>query len=216
MNRHHLIYLQADDVFTFLDPSLPLAVQQKVQQMIQLNMPFTVCRQESEDYFKVAASCFVDGQKYRVALGLAAAPKRSHNPLALSNIITQFDLITQQHLKQFIQDLAVLSCSVHVYGSYACQYLYQEQFTHAQSDLDLLIEISNTHVIAKVLQLIQHVQSQLSIRIDGEIALKNTQNIAFNELIFARNHQQNSIIVKELSAIHLQSIAAIFGGNLNE
>ncbi|WP_353173208.1 malonate decarboxylase holo-[acyl-carrier-protein] synthase [Acinetobacter rudis] len=215
MNRHDLIYLQAKDAFKFLDVSLTPAVQQKIEQMIQHNMPFTVCRQESEDYFKVAANCFVHGQKHRVALGLASAPALSHRPLPLSHLIDMFDVETKNILEQFILHLNTLNCSVYVYGSYACQYLYQEQFIHAHSDLDLLIESSHTNMFRPILQAIDQLKTQLPFSIDGEITLNKTQNISFNELIFALNQKQDSIIVKELSKISLASIAAIFGGNLN-
>lgn len=215
MNRHHLIYLRPEDAFIFLDASLILPVQQKIRHMMQQNMPFTICRQESKDYFKVATNCLINGRKYRVALGLAWVPASSQKPLHLSAITETFDTQTKSILHQFIQQMEKLNCSVYVYGSYACQHLYQEKFVHAQSDLDLLIESSNMEMIAEIIQAIDQLKKQLAIAIDGEIALPTTQNISFNELIFALKHTQKSIIVKELYEISLQNIAEIFGAKLD-
>jgi len=214
MNRHHLIYLQPNDTFSLLDSSLTTSVQQKVQQMIQQNLPFTVCRQDTEAYFKVAANCLVQGQKFRVALGLKCTPQVSQQPPLLSSILDMLDLPIQHTLQQFIQHMQTLSCSVHVYGSYACQYLYQDQFIHAQSDLDLLLELKDMQTLALVIQALAQLKTQLPIRIDGELALLHGQNISFNELLFALDQQQDSIIVKELYAIKLQSLAELFAGSL--
>lgn len=215
MNRHHLIELQPEDVFSFLDSSLDASVQQKIQQMIQQHMPFTVCRQDTDAYFKVAANCFVHGQKYRVALGLASAPVLSRSPLQLCEILDDFDPPAQRLMQQFILRMQQLGCTVHVYGSYACQHLYQENFVHAQSDLDLLIEASSAADLSAILSAIVQLKSQLAVPLDGEIALTHGRNISFNELIFALTHQQDSIIVKELRAISLKKSAEIFGGNLH-
>lgn len=216
MNRHYLIYLQPNEIFRFLDTSLATPIQQKIHQMIEQNIPFTVCRQESRDYFKVAVSCFMHGQKYRVALALHTFPTQSHKPPLLSVIAENLDLQTQLLLQTFVQNMDQLSCSVYVYGSYANQYLYQESFIHTQSDLDLLIEANDIKKIPQIIQLIEQLKTQISITIDGEITLPTAQNISFNELIFALNHQQDTLIVKELNAIYLQNVAEILGGNLYE
>ncbi|RZG87034.1 malonate decarboxylase holo-[acyl-carrier-protein] synthase [Acinetobacter sp. WCHAc060033] len=216
MNRHHLIYLQANETFRFLDTSLAVSIQQKIHQMIEQNIPFTVCRQESVDYFKVAVSCFIDGRKYRVALALDTVPVQSHKPPLLSVIAENLDTQTQALLQAFIQKMEQMSCSVQVYGSYANQYLYKENFVHAQSDLDLLIEVNEMNKLPQIIQAIEQLKIQISITIDGEIALPTAQNFSFNELIFALNHQQDTLIVKELYEIRLQKIAEILGGNLYE
>jgi len=215
MNRHDLIYLQTTDEFQFLDKSLSQEVKSKVQDMILHNIPFTVCRQESEDYFKVAINCMVQGQKHRVALGLSTTPTLSHKPLLLSTILDFFNDQTSTELKSFIRRIAMLSCSVHVYGSYANQFLTKESFVRSQSDLDLLIQLENISCLNQLLEEIIQIKQRISINIDGEINITETQNISFNELIFALQHQQEQVIVKELRHISLQNIADIGGGQLD-
>ena len=70
--------------------------------------------------------------------------------------------------------------------------------------------------LPQIIQAIEQLKIQISITIDGEIALPTAQNFSFNELIFALNHQQDTLIVKELYEIRLQKIAEILGGNLYE
>lgn len=215
MNRHDLIYLQASDSYRFLDTSLPLQVKQKIQEQISQNIPFTVCRQESEDYFKVAINIMLQQRKYRVALGLSATPTLSQRPLLLARILDRFSAEIQTMLQHFISAMQQLSCCVYVYGSYANQFFNPDIFVHAQSDLDLLIQPEHRHALDQIIAEIIKFKAQLCIPIDGEIALEHKQNISFNELIFALHHQQEQIIVKGLRDIKLQSIADICGGNLN-
>ena len=215
MNRHDLIYLQASDSYRFLDASLPLQVKQKIQEQISQNIPFTVCRQESEDYFKVAINIMLQQRKYRVALGLSATPTLSQRPLLLAKILDRFSAEIQNMLQHFISAMQQLSCRVYVYGSYANQFFNPDIFVHAQSDLDLLIQPEHRHALDQIIAEIIKFKAQLCIPIDGEIALEPKQNISFNELIFALRHQQEQIIVKGLRDIKLQSIADICGGNLN-
>ena len=225
MDRHDLIYIHPQGALHFLDTALPESVQNKVKEMIAKHIPFTLCRQEYADdlsleqqqqNLKVATSCMHNGRKYRVALQLASLPLWIHKPLPLAKMVSHFDPAVQVALTLFIEHLNELQCDVCVYGSFSNEYFTQAQYTHAQSDLDLLLIPHAPEKLEQVLMKIQGLQALTSFKIDGELQLPNAKNVAFNELIYALKHQQQQIVVKGFRQISLENITELLGWNTHE
>lgn len=215
MHRHDLVYLQPDEAFTMLNASLPLSVIQAVNNMIEAQQPFTVCRQSTAHVSKVATSHIENHCKYRLALQLSATPKIITLPLALERLIPSLPKNIQQQMQCFINQCRDLSADVYAYGSFANQYFTNLPFVNPTSDLDILIIVNNMDVLAKILVEIetfkQFATSKIDLRIDGEVRLYGHNDVSFNELIHALISDIPTVVVKTIYDVELQTMDVLLG-----
>src|SRR5690606_37678672 len=134
---------------------------------------------------QLALNCLVAGYKYRVAWGVAGRDiERLTRPPSLRPPV-QADLQTFQReiLRDFADRLDQQGCDVYVHGSYAYQALTREAYVRPVSDLDVLLYPQHQNDVPEILQLIQQVQAQSSVHLDGEIQIHPDWHVSFNELI---------------------------------
>jgi len=220
MHRHDLVYLQPEEAFTMLNASLPLAVIQAVDDMIEAQQPFTVCRQSTPHISKVATSHIENNCKYRLALQLSTPPEVMTLPLSLEILIASLPNDIQKQTQYFISKCRDLSADVYAYGSFANQYFTTLSFVNPTSDLDILIVVNNMDVLAKVLvetdAFKQFAKSRINLRIDGEVRLNGYEDVSFNELIHALISNIPTVVVKTLYNVELQPIDVLLGWNTYE
>lgn len=218
MDRHDLAYLRDSATLHFLDVSLPEIVKQKVSQLLSQHIPMTICRQEDLDagQVKLAINCLVEGYKYRVACWVAEHDiERITRPLSLQTLLKSDSQILQRKvLSDFADSLERLGCGVYVYGSYAYQALTQEAYVRPTSDLDMLLYPQHQHEVPEILQLIQQIQAQSSVRLDGEIQIHPAWHVSFNELIAVFPEMKQQVIVKGIQRVDMLRLEQLFEGKL--
>jgi phosphoribosyl-dephospho-CoA transferase len=113
-----------------------------------------------------------------------------------------FDTLREQQTKALI------------FGSYGWQYLTGCQYLHLQSDIDLLLHVSNSKQADSVVQSVAKL-NWINPRIDGEIAFANGDAVAWREWqnwrlklaldSHAGNAKRNEILVKRIHGAALES-----------
>ncbi len=219
MQRHDLVYLQHHESYDFISTSLPLSVTMAVNKMIEYKQPFTACRQDIDNAIKVATSYIENGRKYRLALKLFKTPEFIVPPLALEILIPQLPKKIRKNTQDFIDRCSSLECDVHVYGSFANQYFTGLPFVRPTSDLDILIIAHNNNISQILLEIEafnQIAKSVIGLTVDGEIRLQGSNDISFNELIYAIIFGIPTVLVKTLCDIKLQKTDVLLGWNTDE
>lgn len=214
MDRHDLAYLHQHANIYFLELSIPEQVKQKVRKLLKNNVPLTVCRQEQIDVgqVKLAISCFVAGQKYRIALTVDSVDiLKITRPVALQHILSQFPPLTVQSLARFLTQMLQLNCEVYIYGSYAYQYLTQEQYLNAGSDLDMVLYPDNNQHFNEILGYLGKLKNEIDICIDGELKIHPEWHVSFNEMIQILPDLDQQIIAKGIKQIGLIPLKELLG-----
>lgn len=215
MHRHDLVYLQSKEAFTLLNASVPLSVVQAIDEMIDVQQPFTVCRQTPQQPFKVATSHIENHCKYRLALELSAPPTVITLPLALEKLISSLPNDIQKQTQDFVTQCRDLMADVYAYGSFANQYFSHLPFVTPTSDLDVLIVVNDMDKLAEILIVIdafkQMAQSTIDLRIDGEVRLNGHDDVSFNELIHALTSEIPTVVVKTIYEVELKTMDVLLG-----
>lgn len=218
MNRHDLAYLCDAANLHFLDVSLEETVKQKVYQLLSRHIPMTVCRQEcvDEGQVKLAMNCLVEGVKYRVACLVDKNDiEQITRPLSLLTLLkTDSHLQQFKLLKDFSDRLEQLDCKAYVYGSYAYQAFSNETYVRATSDLDIVLYPKHNDTVPQILQLMQQLQTQSTIQLDGEIYIYPDWHVSFNELITVFPEMKQHVIVKGIQHVKMLSLEQLFEGSL--
>lgn len=218
MDRHDFAYLRDSATLQFLDVSLPETVKLKVSQLLSQHVPMTVCRQEGLDagQVKLAINCLVEGYKYRVACWVAEYDiEQITRPLSLRALLkADLQIFQREILSDFADKLEQRGCEVYVYGSYAYQALTREAYVRPVSDLDVLFYPKHQNDVPEILQLIQQVQAQSSVQLDGEIKIHPDWHVSFNELITVFPAVKQQVIVKGIQRVDMLRLEQLFEGNL--
>lgn len=214
MDRHDLAYLRPAANLHFLESGLTEYPKQKIRDLLQENIPLTVCRQDQlgGGQVKLAMSCFVAGQKYRIALIVDQADiLKFTRPVTLQRLVTHFTVLQTLAFTNFLIQMQRLDCEVYVYGSYAYQYLTQEQYINAGSDLDMVLYPQHARNLMEILSHVQQLKQQTALSIDGEIKIHPEWHVSFNELIQILPDLQQQIIAKGIKRIGLFTLEELLG-----
>lgn len=172
-------------------------------------LPLVVCRQR------------VETAPDQVCLGLPAPRQWSKRRLALAvrskHIIDCGvfpSLLQVAHANQWGQTAADLSealaaegVAAHVYGSHGWQLLTGLAYLHADSDIDLRLNVGSLEAAFRAVQRLE--AARLPGRIDGEIVFPAGQAIAWRELHQLLNGQTSQVLVKDRHGIRLASMTDV-------
>lgn len=173
------------------------------------SLPLVVCRQR------------VGVSEHEVCLGLPAPSSWGRRRLAMSvwldhvkdwGVFPALDQVAQANAwgsSALALTVALLHCGAdtRVYGSHGWQFLTGLPYLHAESDLDLTIQVSDFETARKV---VQHLaDTQLPQRLDGEIVFVRGQAVAWRELSQLLLGQVAQVMVKERGGISLASLNTV-------
>jgi phosphoribosyl-dephospho-CoA transferase len=103
--------------------------------------------------------------------------------------------------------LAQMGVQARVYGSYAWQHLTGLTYLHADSDLDLYLEVSQLDQASQVIDLLA--QTQLPPRLDGEVIFPGGHAVAWRELAQLFNGKVSQILLKNRFDVRLVNLAQL-------
>jgi phosphoribosyl-dephospho-CoA transferase len=78
----------------------------------------------------------------------------------------------------------------------------------------MLLYPQHQNDVPEILQLIQQVQTQSSVHLDGEIQIHPDGHVSFNELITVFPAMKQQVIVKGIQRVDMLRLEQLFEGNL--
>jgi phosphoribosyl-dephospho-CoA transferase len=105
--------------------------------------------------------------------------------------------------------LAQMGIQARVYGSYAWQHLTGLTYLHADSDLDLCLEVSQLDKASQAIDLLA--QTQLPMRLDGEVIFPGGHAVAWRELAQLFNGKVSQVLLKNRHDVRLVDLAQLGG-----
>lgn len=116
---------------------------------------------------KLAINLPVEGCKYRAIRWVAEYNiEQITRPLSLRALLKADLQIFQRRSGDFADKLEQRGCEVYVYGSMPTK-LLRDAYVRPVSDLDMLLYPQHQNDVPEILQLIQQVQTQSSVHLDG-------------------------------------------------
>lgn len=170
--RHDLVWL--DSKFNY-NPELNDWVMQK--------FPSVVTRQTNPtpNYLNIAWCNGMDKKVSRHSCLIPIQSIISHSaPLPLINIAQYFVAETTSLIKT-IRKLEQLNFKPCIYGSFSWQILTQKNYTHDNSDLDILLHVSTHKQLGHILTLLDDLAMISGRRVDGELIFPDGCAVAWRE-----------------------------------
>lgn len=101
-------------------------------------------------------------------------------PLSLVNIVPCF-IAKSSSLTKIIRKLELLNLKPCIYGSFSWQIITKKNYTHADSDLDILLHVSMHHQLKQIVLLLNALAVASGRRIDGELIFPDGYAVAWRE-----------------------------------
>ncbi len=196
--RHQLLYGEKAEIGSLEllgTPLPPPEIEQEVQDWLKSGKPMVVSR-----------PCFSNGgiwcgiplyspdgvRRIRLHVSPSFIRRRMDMPL-LDELGGRFPLLDNQSIRSLVQAGASCGVPIHCFGSHAWTYLTGYNYTHPQSDLDLLAEIPDAATWVAFRQKLEICPlAESPIRIDLEIRLQKNLSFSWSEF----QNPRDSMVVK--------------------
>lgn len=184
LQRHHLIYLQADADFavTSIHENKKM-IEKQVSLWLEKGLPCIYAKQlMHQETINLGLTLLHAGNKHRV--GLQVVPSFVQKQKSLPQLLEMQDFFSSYYgikkLDTFIKLLPI--SDIAVYGSFLFHYVSGYSFVDHTSDLDLLISYQN-YSLVDLSESITALTKKLNRIIDGEVRFPCLGDIPIKELL---------------------------------
>lgn len=123
---------------------------------------------------------------------LLANELTNYNPNHLKTLFSELKPQDLSILQEFDQTLLNTGLELRVFGSSSWQYFTHRQFIHKESDLDILVYITNIRQLDGLDSKFAYLEELIGYKVDGELVLANQYFISWRELF----KSEQDILVK--------------------
>jgi len=211
LRRNHLVWLNLQAWSQVQAHAWDAEAQAILAHWQRNKLPLVVCRQRLE----VAHDL--------LCLGLPTPRQWSRRRLALTVgrdqvvVVGNFPTLREvarampwwpaaQELDEKLAHLAVTS---RVYGSHGWQWLTRMSYLHAESDLDITLNVAHFQTARQVTGLLAAAEAEFGPRLDGEIVFPGGQAVAWRELQRLLAGHTPQALLKDRHHIRLASLAEL-------
>lgn len=139
-----------------------------------------------------------------------------HAPLSISACLRRLPEGDARELAHLEQSIFKAGAAVGVYGSLAWEVIADAAYRHADSDVDLICDISSLSQLCVTLAALRRCAARLDCGLDGEIRFPNGDAVAWKELAQQVDDPQASVLVKGMESIGLLTVQELLGSLLGE
>jgi phosphoribosyl-dephospho-CoA transferase len=208
--RQQLIRLSAEGWARVLEAPWDATARSCLGLWAARGLPLVVTRQLAPQDALVAAGLPAPARYRRRRLALAVAPQ----DVLFFDEFPAADTITRllpraltAAWRGLLATLAAADCAPRVYGGYGWQALTRLAYVHADSDIDLLLpvtDVQHADVVARVLA----TTPWGGPRLDGELLFPDGGAVAWREWLDCRQGRVSQVLVKRLRGVAIETLAA--------
>ena len=172
-------------------------------------LPLVVTRQPPRQDAAIAAGLPAPARygRRRLALGVAPREVMFFDEFPVADVATRLLPRTDgAPWRALVAALAATGCAPRIYGGYGWQALTRLAYVHADSDLDLLLPVSD-HEHADAVAHVLAASTWAGPRLDGELLLPDGAAIAWREWLAHRQGRSTQVLVKRLHGVALETPA---------
>ena len=206
LRRHDLAFLRGGSRVCMADADA--VVRTWLDEWIARGNPLVVTRQDaSGDPVRLGAILPARLGRKRVGCSVAqSAVVRTASPLPIAAVLGRLPPGSVPALRTLTARAAELEVAVGVYGSTAWEHLSGERYRRADSDLDLVCDVTARSALAPWLAALERASDQGGLRIDGEIRFPSGSSVAWRELARLNLDLNATVLAKELGRVALTRI----------
>ena len=208
MRRHDLVYLYAGASF-----STPCAEEggllwQAARDWIDQGSPLVAARQSGDDQcVLLGLSLPLKHDRKRLTIKVeASAISAVRPPLGIRQCLTGQAEPVADVLLALDEQITLSGARLGVFGSLAWEAVSGEAYRHADSDIDVICDVSDLGQLVAALAALAQARKRLPCRLDGELRFPDGHAVAWLELSEAGRRAEKKVLVKGEKAVELMPV----------
>lgn len=211
MRRHDLVYLHPDAAFETPCAEAGDLFWRSARDWIAAGRPLVAARQAGDGEGVLLGLCLpLAQQRKRLSIQVGRrAVAEIRRPLSIEHCCPRLPTADADVLQQLAAKAVACSANIGVFGSLAWEALSRERYRHAESDIDLIVDVETMAQFDAMLSALKKAAGQLSCRLDGEIRFPDGNAVAWREVAANRESPAASVLVKGPQEVSLQPLQAL-------
>ena len=208
MRRHDLVYLHAGAAFTTPCAEAGGLLWQAARDWIDQGRPLVAARQ-SGDKAHVLLGLSLPLKLDRKRLSIHVEPgaiSAVRPPLGIAQCLTGQPDSVAEVLRELDEQIGRSGARIGVFGSLAWEALSGEAYRHADSDFDVICDVSDTAQLETALAALAQARMNLACRLDGELRFPDGHAVAWLELSEAGRTSGKKVLVKGEKSVELMPV----------
>jgi phosphoribosyl-dephospho-CoA transferase len=211
MRRHDLVYLRPDAVFETPCAEAGDPFWLSTRDWIAAGRPLVAARQALAGERVLLGLCLpLAQQRKRLSIQVGrSAVVEIRRPLSIEHCCPRLPAVDAEVLRRLAARAVTCSARAGVFGSLAWEALSGENYRHAESDIDLIVDVETMAQFDAMLSALQQAAGQLSCRLDGEIRFPDGNAVAWREVAANRESPAAAVLVKGPQEVALQPLQSL-------
>jgi len=208
MRRHDLVYLHAGAAFMTPCAEEGGLLWQAARDWIDQGRPLVAARQSGDGaYVLLGLSLPLKYDRKRLSIYVEpSAIAEVRPPLGIAQCLTGQPASVADVLLALDEQISRSGARLGVFGSLAWEALSGEAYRHADSDFDVICDVSDTAQQEAALAALAQARMRLACRLDGELRYPDGNAVAWLELSEARLTSGKKVLVKGEKAVELMPV----------
>jgi len=208
MRRHDLVYLHAGAAFTTPCAEEGGLLWQAARDWIDQGRPLVAARQSGDEAFVLLGwSLPLKYARKRLTIHVEpSAISEVRPPLGITQCLTDQPASVADVLLALDEQIRLSGARLGVFGSLAWEALSGEAYRHADSDFDVISDVSDAVQLETALASLAQARMSLACRLDGELRFPDGNAVAWLELSEASRTAGKKVLVKGEKAIELMPV----------
>lgn len=210
MRRHDLVYLHTTAAFTSACAAEGSGLADEVRAWIALGRPFVMARQAGAPGVQLGLSLPLRLGRKRLAIQVvreeiaAVLP-----PVRIQRCLERLPVPSAAAMSDLATAVAACGARIGIFGSLAWEVLTGEAYRNAESDIDIICDVTTPAQLKAVMAALDEAAGGLYCRLDGEVRMPDGLAVSWRELAGLSTKPEARLLVKGPELVALMSFAEL-------
>ena len=210
MRRHDLVYLHTTAAFTSACAAEGSGLADEVRAWIALGRPLVMARQTGSPGIQLGLTLPLRLDRQRLAIQLAREDIAAVlPPVRIQRCLGRLPGQSATAMADLAAAVTACGANIGIFGSLAWEVLTDEEYRNADSDIDIICDVTTSAQIKSVMAALGEATGRLHCRLDGEIRMPDGLAVSWRELAGLAAKPDARLLVKGPVSVGLMSFAEL-------
>lgn len=210
MRRHDLVYLHTSAAFTSACAAEGSGLADEVRAWIALGRPLVMARQAGGPGVQLGLTLPLSKGRKRLAIQVAReAIAAVLPPVRLQRCLARLPEPSATAMADLAMAVAACGAGIGIFGSLAWEILSDEDYRNADSDIDIICDVTTLAQLKAVMAALGEAAGCLHCRLDGEVRMPYGLAVSWRELAGLSTKPGARLLVKGPELVGLMTFAEL-------
>jgi len=210
MRRHDLVYVHTTAAFTSACAAEGSGLADEIRAWIAQGRPFVMARQPDGPGVQLGLTLPLRLGRKRLAIQIARQEIAAVlPPVRIERCLERLPEASAQAMLDLATRVAACGARIGVFGSLAWEVLTGEAYRNAESDIDIICDVTTSAQLKAVMAALGEAAGHLHCRLDGEVRMPDGLAVSWRELAGLSTKPDTRLLVKGPESVGLMSFTEL-------